>query len=153
MSLSKKDCEYLVEMMYKINDKLIEGKNPKRFMAELLESKLFKKLERRSEAPDKEIDNRSREEKLKDKGYTLCKRCDLVLAKKHIRRHERTPRCLEIYKKKIASKKAKSSIVEQEDLINLDKKDKDDILKIYKEDEEFLRLIEEESKRIEEEEE
>jgi len=118
----------------------------------IIHSDIFKKLQTRAEKPDREIDDRSREEKLKDPNYILCKRCDLVLAKRHIRRHEKTARCLEIYKKKVATQKSKSTIVEQQELINLDKKDKDDILKIYEEDEELLKLIEEENRRLEEEE-
>ncbi len=115
----------------------------------IIHSKIFKKLKNRAEKKEKETDNRSREEKLEDPNYILCKRCDLILAKKHIRRHERTPRCLEIYKKKIASKQAQSTIVDQKDLINLDKKDKDEILEnYYEQDEEMLKLIEVETKRV-----
>jgi len=155
MSLTKNECQELLRMIEKLNMTLdgITDRTVMRASLTLINSDVFKKIQTKAEKRDREIDNRSREQKLQDPNFILCKRCDLVLAKKHIRRHERTPRCLETYKKKIATTKCKSTIVQQQELIILDKKDKSDILKIYEEEEELLKLIEEENRRIEEEEE
>ena len=146
MSLTKEDCEYLYNILCELASEEITMTDS---LSDLIDSPTFQRLQNRVDKQATDIDYRSREEKLEDKNYILCKRCDLVLAKKHISRHEKTPRCLETYKKKIASKKAQCTIVNQKDLINLDNKDRDDIIEnYYEKDEKMSKLIEMETNRI-----